>query len=41
LSDEFNVDDIEEEEKGLKEEEKEPEEEKFEAEEIVVNLWLK
>jgi hypothetical protein len=32
LSDDFNVDDIE-------EEEEEPEEEKFESEEIVVNLW--
>jgi len=32
LSDEFNVDDIE-------EEKEEPEEEKFEAEEIIINLW--
>jgi len=32
LSDEFSVDDIE-------EEKEEPEEEKFEAEEIVINLW--
>ena len=32
MSDEFNVDDIE-------EEKEEPEEEKFEAEEIVVNIW--